>query len=468
MKTGNENIKIEVPGQVCEILNKLNDAGFEAYAVGGCVRDSLLGKTPADWDITTSAMPEQVKAIFKRTVDTGIKHGTVTVLMRENGVISGYEVTTYRIDGIYEDSRHPKEVTFTPDLSEDLKRRDFTVNAMAYHPKKGIIDLFGGREDLDKRLIRCVGNAEERFSEDALRMMRAIRFAAQLGGTIEDDTYAAVSKLAPTLEKVSAERIRVEVEKLLVSAHPYYFKMFYETGLTDCFMPEFNKCMETTQENPHHCYNVGEHMLHSLETLDLEGLKDEVPEEDYASSVRILRLTMLLHDIGKPALKTIDDDGIAHFKGHPELGAKMAEDILKRLRYDNETVHMVKGLVYGHEGRYPAEKKYIRRDVNRLGTEYFPLMFYVNEADMMAQSEFMRDEKKERLGKIRELYREIKAEGECLTISDLAVKGADLIAAGVKPGPGMGKILNSMLEDVLDDPDHNDREYLLEHYVYER
>ncbi|MCR5210773.1 MAG: HD domain-containing protein [Lachnospiraceae bacterium] len=465
MKTGNENIKIDVPAQVCEILNKLNEAGYEAYAVGGCVRDSLLGKQPADWDITTSARPEQVKSIFRHTVDTGIQHGTVTVLMRDNGVISGYEVTTYRIDGIYEDSRHPKEVTFTPELSEDLKRRDFTVNAMAYHPGHGLIDLFGGQEDLERKLIRCVGNAKERFTEDALRMMRAIRFAAQLGGTIEDETYAAISELAPTLARVSAERIRVEVEKLLVSAHPYYFKMFYETGLTAVFLPEFDKCMKTTQENPHHCYSVGEHLLHSTETIDIERLRNETDKEDYSSSLKILRLTMLLHDIGKSELKTVDGNGIAHFKGHPELGAKMAEEILKRLKYDNDTIHMVKGLVLGHEGRYPAEKKYIRRDINRLGTEYFPLMFYVNEADMMAQSDFLRDEKKARLERLRALYLEIKAADECLSLSDLAVKGADLIAAGVKPGPGMGKILNAMLSDVLDDPTHNDRDYLMTNYV---
>ena len=457
------DIKINVPEDARKIIRILNDAGHEAYVVGGCVRDSVLGREPADWDITTSASPAEVKGLFRRTVDTGIKHGTVTVLMKSEGVLIGYEVTTYRIDGIYDDGRHPRNVTFTSDLSKDLERRDFTINAMAYHPEKGLVDLFGGREDLSNRIIRCVGDAEKRFGEDALRMMRAIRFAAQLGADIEPDTYAAIKKLAPALEKVSAERIRVEAEKLLMSDNPEFFRLFYESGLTRVFLPEFDACMVTAQENPHHAYNVGEHMLHAVSAVNLERLAAEYSGEEYEKSKRILRLTMLLHDIGKPAKKTMDEEGIAHFKGHPELGAQMSEEILRRLRYDNDTVKMVSGLIAAHEMRYPAEKRNVRRIIGKVGEEYFPLLYYVNEADALAQSLYMREEKIQRLSDIRRLYKEVKNDNECMSLKELAVKGADLIAAGIRPGPGMGEILQKMLEDVIEEPSHNDREYLMSH-----
>lgn len=230
------NKKIAIPTAVLEILEQLNRANHEAYIVGGCVRDFLLGKEPSDWDITTSAKPQQVKALFRRTIDTGIAHGTVTI-MKGN---VGYEVTTYRIDGEYEDARHPKEVTFTSSLEEDLKRRDFTMNAMAYHPEKGLVDIFGGQEDMNRGIIRCVGNAKERFTEDALRMMRAIRFAAQMNYEIEEETFQAIRKMAPSISKVSAERIQVEMTKTLISAHPGKFRLFYETGLTAHFLPEFD------------------------------------------------------------------------------------------------------------------------------------------------------------------------------------------------------------------------------------
>ena len=458
-----DDIKINVPEDARKIIQVLNDAGHEAYVVGGCVRDSVLGRTPADWDITTSASPAQVKELFRRTVDTGIKHGTVTVLMKSGGELNGYEVTTYRIDGVYDDGRHPRNVTFTSDLSKDLERRDFTINAMAYHPEKGLVDLFGGREDLSNNVIRCVGDAEKRFGEDALRMMRAIRFAAQLGAQIEPDTYTAIKKLAPTLEKVSAERIRVEVEKLLMSDNPEFFRLFYESGLTKVFMPEFDSCMVTTQENPHHAYNVGDHMLHAVSAVNLERLADEYSGEEFEKNKRILRLTMLLHDIGKPDKKTVDEEGIAHFKFHPEHGTEMSEEILRRLRYDNDTIKMVTGLVAAHEMRYPAEKKNVRRIIGKVGEEFFPLLYYVNEADALAQSMYMRTEKLQRLQDIRRLYEEVKHDNECMSLKNLAVKGADLIAAGVSPGPGLGSILQKMLEDVIEDPSHNDRDYLMSH-----
>ena len=284
-----KEIQIILPEQVSFIINTLNQAGFEAYAVGGCVRDSIMGRVPDDWDITTSADPQQVKKLFRRTIDTGIQHGTVTVMLQK----TGYEVTTYRIDGEYEDNRHPKEVIFTKSLEEDLKRRDFTVNAMAYHPGEGLVDLFDGIGDMEKKCIRCVGQAEERFSEDALRMMRGVRFSAQFGYRIEEQTREAIRKLRENLRNVSAERIRVELVKLLVSPHPDYLRIACDLGITKVILPEFDVCMETPQHNPHHCYSVGEHTLEGLKAVRAD---------------KVLRLAMLLHDIGKPLTKTTDEN----------------------------------------------------------------------------------------------------------------------------------------------------------------
>ena len=253
-------IQIQIPEKAKYIIETIQNAGFEAYVVGGCVRDSILGRCPEDWDITTSARPEQVKALFRRTIDTGIQHGTVTVMLDKEG----FEVTTYRVDGKYEDSRHPKEVTFTPNLEEDLKRRDFTINAMAYNETEGLIDIFGGLQDIEAKMIRCVGDPEERFGEDALRIMRAIRFSAQLGYEIHEDTEAAIRKLAPTLQKISAERIQVELTKLLISPHPDTLRDAYDMGVTKVILPEFDAMMETPQKHKHHKYNVGEHTLHAL------------------------------------------------------------------------------------------------------------------------------------------------------------------------------------------------------------
>ena len=434
---------IDAPISVMKIIETLEQAGFEAYAVGGCVRDSLLGRNPSDWDITTSARPEQVKALFSHTIDTGIRHGTVTVMLEH----VGYEVTTYRIDGEYEDSRHPKEVMFTPLLTEDLKRRDFTINAMAWNPRAGIIDEFGGMEDLDEGIIRCVGSPEERFSEDALRMMRAVRFSAQLGYEIEPATKAAIRKLAPNLTHVSAERIQVELVKLVESMHPDYLRVAYETGITRVVLPEFDRCMETEQHNPHHCYTVGEHMLHSMLAV---------------SSNRYLRLAMLLHDIAKPEKKKTDEQGIDHFHGHQEASEEMAKVILRRLKFDNETIRIVSRLIGFHDYRFPAERRSVRRAVWKVGEDLFPMLLQVKEADTMAQSLYEREEKLEWIAKVEKLYREILKDRECLSLKDLAVTGRDLIRAGCAPGPELGRILNEMLQDVLEHPEHNNKEYLLQ------
>jgi len=435
---------IKIPAKAKEIINCINEAGYEAYIVGGCVRDCLLGRVPNDWDITTSADPYTVKGLFRRTIDTGLKHGTVTVLMGDEQ----YEVTTYRIDGDYTDGRHPDSVTYTSQLSEDLRRRDFTINAMAYHPDDGLVDLFGGIDDLNAGIIRCVGDAEDRFGEDALRMMRAIRFAAQLGYNIEEETYTAIIKLHRNLEKISAERIRVEMDKLLVSDHPYMFKLFYETKLTSVFMPEFDKAMETAQNHPHHIYDVGEHILHSLE---------------YTDNDKILRLTMLFHDIAKPNMLEIDEDGITHFKGHPAVSGSMAKDIMKRLKYDNATIDLVSELAACHDRRVEETAKGVRRVLNKLSEGAFPLLLKVKYADTMAQSTFKREEKLATLENLKSIYEEVLASNECFRLSDLVIKGKDLIAYGISPGPMLGTILNNMLEDVLENPEHNDAAYLMGH-----
>jgi len=433
---------MNLPADVQNIINVLESNGHEAYAVGGCVRDCILGKVPHDWDITTSALPEQVKALFQRTFDTGIEHGTVTVLMQ--GV--GYEVTTYRVDGKYEDGRHPKEVTFTASLEEDLKRRDFTINAMAYNDSRGLVDLFGGKEDLDNGIIRAVGNPRERFTEDALRMLRALRFSAQLGFEIEADTYQAIKDLAPTLERISAERIQVEMVKLVTSDHPERIRDVYLTGLTNVFFPEFNAMMECDQINKHHMYTVGEHTI--------EALKN-------APADKVVRLTMLLHDIAKPVCKTIDDNGQYHFKLHPIKGTDMAREVLRRLKFDNDTTDKVCNLVKNHDDRPEINERNIRRMILRVGKDNFDDLLAVKRADTMAQSTYRREEKLQYINQLEAAYKAIISAGDCLRIKDLKVNGKDLIDMGLPQGQQIGQVLGTLFEEVIDNPSLNDREYLL-------
>ena len=441
---GETSIKLQIPGKAKEILSTLQKAGYEAYVVGGCVRDTLLGREPQDWDITTSASPKQVKGLFPRTVDTGIQHGTVTVLLGREG----FEVTTYRIDGKYEDGRHPSEVTFTPDLEEDLKRRDFTINAMAYNEKDGLVDLFDGMKDIREKQIRCVGDPRERFGEDALRILRAIRFSAQLGYEIQEDTKKAVEELAGTLKKISAERIRTELVKLLVSDHPDYLRIAYETGVTAVVLPEFDRCMETEQNHPHHCYSVGEHILASLA---------------HVPPVKELRLAMLLHDIGKPVTLTTDEKGITHFKGHAQEGERLARIILRRLKFDNDTINMVCKLVRYHDygTNVDPDMKLVRRAIHKIGEDAFPGLFMVHRGDIYAQSTYRREEKLASQAKWEDLYQQIMEEGQCVSLKTLAVNGSDLIALGVQPGQEIGRILQRLLDMVLEDPGCNQREYLL-------
>ena len=433
---------IRISSKAAMLIDVLNKAGYEAYVVGGCVRDCLLGKTPHDWDITTSATPEEVKSLFSRTIDTGLKHGTVTVMVEKEG----FEITTYRVDGEYEDGRHPKEVVFTRNLAEDLKRRDFTMNAMAYNPSEGLVDLFEGELDLRRGIIRCVGDPEERFSEDALRMLRAVRFSAQLGFAIDEETRAAVRHLAPALSKVSAERIQSEISKILLSAHPDWFREVYELGLSAVFIPEFDRCMTCSQNTPFHCYTVGEHILHSMSCIParLE-----------------LRLAMLLHDIAKPEMKTTDENGIDHFKMHAVRGEKTARDIMRRLKYDNQTTDYVCRLVLWHDCRPKPNAGSVRKAMNKMGPDLFEDYMVVQKADMLAQSSYLRKEKEERMEGVAAVYREILERHEAVQISDLAAGGKDLIGAGIAPGPQMGEILRYLLERVLEEPELNTKAALI-------
>lgn len=435
--------KIELPKEVSCIIKLLNERGHEAYAVGGAVRDTILGRSPEDWDVTTSALPDEIKSIFNRTVDTGIEHGTVTVLMKGKG----YEVTTYRIDGEYLDSRHPRDVKFTRNLSEDLLRRDFTINAMAYNNRDGLVDEYGGEKDLEDGIIRCVGDPVKRFEEDALRMLRAVRFSAQLGFTIHPDTREAIIKLAPTIKNISCERIRDEILKLIESDNPGHIRELYNLRLTKYILPEFDEMMACEQNSKHHMYNVGEHTIHAMENIE---------------SDRILRLTMLLHDMGKPSTKSQDEEGYDHFYNHQIVGAEMANKTLRSLKLDNDTRKKVVNLVRFHDERPVLKEKKVRKCIVETGLEAFPNIFAVKRADTLAQSMYKREEKLRYIDDFEAMYNDIVSKGQCLRIADMKISGKDLIEMGVRQGPDIGDILQELFEDVLNNPSHNEEQYLKE------
>lgn len=438
-----EKINIKIPEKVSSILKSLQDNGYEAYVVGGCVRDSLLGVIPSDWDITTSALPGDIKRIFNKTVDTGLKHGTVTVLINKEP----FEVTTYRIDGEYEDNRRPKEVEFTSDIGLDLKRRDFTINAMAYSEKNGIVDLFNGISDLNNRVIKCVGDANERFAEDALRMLRAIRFSAQLGFEIHKETERAIKENAELINNVSAERIKVEITKTLTSNNPVKIEVLYSLGLMEYVMPEFIPCIDLKQNNPYHIYDVDKHIYTSLLNIEAE---------------ESLRWTMYLHDIGKGYTRTTDDKGIDHFHGHVKVSLKHSKTILNRLKFDNKTKDKILKLIEYHDYRIEDNIKSVRKAINKVGQELFEDYIKVQKADVLSQNPEFLDERIDKLNHILDIYKKIIAEGQCTTLKELAITGSDLIDIGYKQGTVIGKTLNKLLSFVLDDPSRNNKKWLLE------
>ena len=402
-KEGDILVIIELPKDVRYIIDILTQNGYEAYAVGGCVRDSILGRVPGDWDITTSALPQQVKALFRRTIDTGIQHGTVTIMLGKNG----YEVTTYRIDGKYEDSRHPESVEFTPNLEEDLKRRDFTINAMAYNDENGVVDIFGGIDDIRNRIIRCVGNAHDRFTEDALRILRAVRFSAQLGFEIDKATKDAARELAPTLVKISRERIHTELNKLLLSDNPDYFLVVYELGVMKVIISELEGVNSGDIDRP---------------KVLIKRTKPCLPE----------RYAALLSVIGKDKTRAV----------------------LKGLKLDNATISMAVKLVE-YLGITPAlTEPQMRHYINEVGKED---ALRVIDFNLSFADESMHEEYTD----MRKLCAHVLERGDCTSLKELDVTGKDLVDAGFEAGKQLGELLNSLLTEVLDNPSLNDRNYLL-------
>lgn len=434
--------KIDIPKEVVEIISKLNQKGYEGYIVGGCVRDLLMDRTPKDWDLTTSAKPEEVKAIFKRTYDTGIAHGTVTVILNKKH----FEITTYRIEGIYEDHRRPKEVIFTNDLEEDLSRRDFTMNAIAYHPKEGFIDPTGGIEDIKKKSIRCVGDPHKRFEEDALRMLRGIRFSSQLNFIIEEHTLEAIKTNAHLISYISGERIKDELDKILLSGYTNKFLLLYETCILKFILPEVDQCFKVEQNHPHHVDNVGIHTLKSLEAVD---------------KILTLKWTMLLHDIGKPDHKTTDEKGINHFHGHVEKSVKLAEKIMIRLKFDKKSMNHILKLIEWHDRRIKEDKKSVKEALYHIGEEAFLDLLKIQRADAKAQNPIYYKDKKEKVNNLYTIYEEVKTNKECFTLKDLAINGNDLIKIGIKEGTKIGEILEYLLKTVIENPEFNQRETLL-------
>ncbi len=438
-----EKLHIDMPRSVKKIISILYKEGYEAFAVGGCVRDSILGRMPDDWDITTSAKPEDVKRIFNRTFDTGIEHGTVTVRMSGES----YEVTTYRIEGEYKDSRHPESVEFTSNLKEDLMRRDFTINAMAYNDEVGLVDEFGGIADLENKVIKCVGKAVERFDEDALRILRAIRFAAQLGFDIDDKTEKAMKKLAKNLNNISAERIQTELEKLILSDNPRMLITAYNLGITKVILPEFDKMMKQSQNSKYHKYNVGEHTVKVMENTRND---------------RVLRWLALLHDVSKPDVGYKDDKGFDHFKGHPKAGAEKSKEIMRRLKMDNKTIRTVSHLILHHDDR-PDEltPECIRRSVHDIGKEYYSLYLEFAYADYQGKSDYAIEIGYPKYKYCKDQFEIIMKDGIATSIKELDITGKDLIAMGVEPGEKIGEMLESLLNKVLADPELNNHEKLL-------
>ena len=408
-----EDIRINLPDDVRRIIKTIEDNGYEAYAVGGCVRDSILGRNPDDWDITTSARPEQIKSFFKKTIDTGIKHGTVTVMMNH----TGYEVTTYRIDGEYKDGRHPESVEFSAKLVDDLKRRDFTINAMAYNESNGFVDEFNGIEDLNNHVIRCVGNPIERFSEDALRMMRAIRFSAQLGFDIDSKTYAAIVELAPAIRQVSMERVQVELAKTIMSDNPFYVKQYEQTGL------------------------LRENLSYMGEILSGKLVKNAMAMLKYAPKSTVLRYAAIFN-MGEPDRVKAE---------------------LKALKLDNYTVDTVTKLVAYSKDTIEENEPAVREAVHKYGKELLALMFENEEARINTKEEIVGislSSQRLHLNRIKKMYEDIISRGDCISVKDLDITGNDLMEYGLS-GVQIGKTLNELLHIVIENPKLNEKSTLL-------
>lgn len=429
-----------LPSYVNTVLNNIISHGFEAYIVGGCVRDFLLNRTPNDFDITTNATPLQVEEIFKdfHVIETGLQHGTVTVVVEGVTV----EITTYRIDGLYSDGRHPDNVQYTSKLKDDLSRRDFTINAMAYNHEVGIVDKFNGINDLKNGLITCVGEPQKRFSEDALRIMRAIRFSSQLNFSIEENTSNKVHELKDTLNKVSVERIAVELNKLIMGDKPHEILTSY-SDVISTIIPEIKSCIGFNQHSRYHKYDVWEHMAISVQNSP-KNLN--------------IRLAMLLHDIGKPKTFTLDINGNGHFYKHAYVGAEISEKILKNLKYDNATIKRVTTLIYHHDDEFHNVYD-IKKSISNLGKEVFFELISVQQADALSKHDFCSKHVQE-LEEIKTIAQDLISKNECLSLKDLAINGNDLKSIGIQ-GKNIGDTLNILLDNVLKDTLKNDKNSLI-------
>lgn len=429
-------MNVEISAAAKRIIALLEGAGFCAYITGGAVRDLVMGIAPHDFDISTSAKPHQIKTLFPRTINTGIRYGSVTVV--EGG--QGYEISTFR--------KNPKNEapSFSDDIQEDLSYRDFTMNALAYNPERGIYDFFGGTEDIKNRVIRCVGDAEQRFSEDPVRMLRAVRFSAALDFCIESESMRAIRKYGVMIKKSSPDRIREELNKILLSDRPERIELLRSTGLMRHIMPELDTCFSVEQKNKYHMYDVGTHIIKAL-----------------ASTPRdiVLRWAALFHDIGKPCCKSIDNSGIIHFYGHHRESVRIANDIMHRLHFDPALIHDICVLVENHDVRIEPSPPAVKHMLARTGSELFEKLLTLQEADNRGKHPKYLDEKLKRTELVRSIYRRIIEENQPFKISDLVVNSRDLIKLGFRAGREIGDTLRILLDEVLIDPSLNNREYLL-------
>ncbi len=434
-------MEIKLPENISTIIARLKKAGHEAYCVGGAVRDSIMGNCPDDWDITTSALPQETKELFSdfKTVDTGLKHGTLTVIIDH----TPYEITTYRVDGTYEDNRHPGNVDFTKSLTQDLARRDFTVNAIAYNPETGIVDPFGGQDHIYNSIIKTVGEPDKRFNEDALRIIRALRFSSVLGFDIEDETKNAIHRNKELLKNISAERISVELVKLLCGKNAFNILIEYP-DVFSVFIPEIEPTVNFTQYGEKHAYDVWEHICHTVDTI---------PQD------KILRLTMLLHDLGKIPTHKLNEKGDSTFKNHATVGGEMAKEILTRLKFDKKTINRVSFLVGCHDFEPPETKLQLKRHLKKKTPDDIRTLLIIKKSDRGALSEKYRDIS-EGTAQTLEWLKEIEDNNECCTISQLAISGSDLLKQGFS-GEEIGNRLDLLLEAVIEGRVENEKSLLL-------
>ena len=436
-------MKIVLPKNVKKIIDILNKNNFEAFIVGGCVRDSIIGLIPHDWDICTNAKPEEIKKCFANfnTFDSGIKHGTISIVIDSEV----YEVTTYRIDGTYSDNRRPDSITFTSDIAKDLARRDFTINAIAYNEQCGLIDPYGGREDLSDKIIRCVGSPDFRFNEDALRIIRALRFASVYDFVIENETSKSICKNADLLKNIAVERISVEFNKLLCGNSAEEILNNYRDVIA-VFIPEIKPMFDYSQHTKHHNRDLWRHTTYSVKSID---------------NMPLLRMSMLLHDSGKPKACRRDEDGTCHFKGHPKYSAEMAEIILRRLKYPTDFIETCITLIKYHDVRFNGSKRQLRHVMSAIGDKNVELLLKIQRADIMAQSDYKHKEKLEKLDLACRVYEEVLADKDCFTLKQLKINGNDIKKLGVTEGVKIGKILKMLLSLVIEDKLENKKSALL-------